>query len=370
MKNGTLIIGGGVIGLSIGWRLLLRGEPVTLLEKGETGREASWAAAGMLAPVGEVHFQEEYNLQLGLESLRLYPQFVEELEAGSGMEVGYRTEGGISISLHADDTAELRHRFEFQQSLELPVRWLSGPEVQELEPVLSPNVVAAVYSPADHQVDNRKLAGALKAAFLKEGGKLHEHTAVEEVILREGSPPLVKAGDREWDFQRVVLAAGSWSGLIPGLAAALRPWVRPVKGQILAIRTEPGTLRHNVRTPDVYMVPREDGRLIVGATVEEMGFNRDLTVGGIFELLRGAWRAIPGLYELPLQETWVGFRPGSRDNAPILGETEIPGLFLATGHYRNGILNTPVTAFHMATAILDGKTPDVLAPFSPRRFTE
>jgi glycine oxidase len=143
-----------------------------------------------------------------------------------------------------------------------------------------------------------------------------------------------------------------------------------VKGQILAIRTEPGTIRHNVRTPDVYMVPREDGRLVVGATVEEMGFNRDLTVGGIFELLRGAWRAIPGLYELPLHETWCGFRPGSRDNAPILGETEIPGLFLATGHYRNGILNTPVTAFHMATAILDGKTPDVLAPFSPRRFTE
>jgi glycine oxidase len=321
----------------------------------------------MLAPISEVNFQEDSNLRLGQESLRLYPEFVAGLEGASGMKVGYRTEGGIAISLHADDTAELRHRFEYQQARDLPVQWLSGEEVQEREPALSHSVVAGVYSPADHQVDNRLLAEALKAAFLAAGGALHEHTPVDSVTLREDGPPSVLAGGREWRFQRLVLAAGAWSGMIPGLEGALRPWVRPVKGQILAI-TAPELLRHNIHTPDVYLAPRLDGRLIVGATVEEMGFNRDLTVGGVLELLRGAWRAVPGLFERAVHEIWCGFRPGSRDNAPILGETEIPGFFIATGHFRNGILNTPVTATYMAEAILEGTTPEMLAPFSPRRF--
>lgn len=369
MEKGTLIIGGGVIGLSIGWRLRARGEPVTLLERGETGREASWAAAGMLAPVSEVHFQEDVNLRLGQESLRLYPEFVAELEAFTGKEVGYRREGGISVSLHADDTAELRHHFEYQQALDLPVEWLSATEVQNLAPALSHNVVAAVYSPADHQVDNRKLVTVLRCAFVQAGGILHEQTPVEEVRLLEDGPPAVRAGGREWRSEKLLLAAGSWSGMIPGLDGALRPWVRPVKGQILAVRAAPDLIRHNIRTPDVYIAPRADGRLVVGATVEEMGYNADLTVGGVFELLRGAWRAIPGVYEMPIHEIWCGFRPGSRDNAPILGETEIPGFFIATGHYRNGILNTPVTAKYMSELILAGTMPEILAPFSPARFS-
>ena len=368
LDRGTLIVGGGLIGLSIGWKLAQQGEPVTLLERGETGREASWAGAGMLAPVGEVHFQEDANLALGRESLRLYPEFVAELEAATGRSVGYRQEGGLKVSLHADDTAELRHLFEYQQKLALPVRWLNGREAQQLEPALSHNVVAAVYSPDDHQVDNRLLVDALKAAFLQAGGTLHEHTPVDEVRLLEDGPPAVLAAGRQWRHERLVLAAGSWAGTIPGLDGALRPWVRPVKGQILAIRAPADLLRHNVRTPDVYIVPRVDGRLVVGATVEEMGYNRDLTVGGVFELLRGAWRAIPGVYEMPIDEIWCGFRPGSRDNAPILGETEIPGFWIAAGHYRNGILNTPVTAHYLSQAILGAPLPEFLAPFSPRRF--
>ncbi|HKI99054.1 MAG TPA: FAD-dependent oxidoreductase, partial [bacterium] len=195
-------------------------------------------------------------------------------------------------------------------------------------------------------------------------------TPVDEVRLLDEGPPAVVAGGREWRHERLLLAAGSWSGLIPGLDGALRPWVRPVKGQILAIRAPADLIRHNIRTPDVYIVPRVDGRLVVGATVEEMGYNRDLTVGGVFELLRGAWRALPGVYEMPIEEIWCGFRPGSRDNAPILGETEIPGFFIATGHYRNGILNTPVTAHYMSEAILGGELPEFMAPFSPRRFSK
>jgi glycine oxidase len=221
----------------------------------------------------------------------------------------------------------------------------------------------------DHQVDNRRLVPALKAAFLKAGGTLREHCPVERVHLEPGGPfALELGGAGTQEARRLVLAAGSWSGLIPGLSEALRPLVRPVKGQMLCIQAAPDLLRHVVRTPDCYIVPRGDGRLIVGATVEEMGFDKQLTVGGCFELLRGAWRAIPGVYELPVAELWAGLRPGSRDNAPLLGETEIPGFFLATGHYRNGILNTPVTALWMSELILGAQPTPFQQRFSPRRF--
>ena len=368
MKADILIIGGGVIGLSLGWKLLQGGRSVTLLERGETGRESSWAAAGMLAPVGELHFQEENILRLGQESMALYPEFVRELEAFTGLGVGYRTQGSLAISLHADDTAELRHRFQHQQEFGLPVQWMTGTEVQRLEPALSPNVVAGVLARQDHSVDNRRFGRALREAFLKAGGMLLEKTPVEELSLREGAPPLVRTQDQSWDSEVVVLSAGAWSGLIPGIEGALRPLVRPVKGQILTIQGTPGLITHTLRTPDVYMVPREDGRILIGATVEEMGFNRESTVGGVYELLRGAWRAIPGLHETALLETGVGFRPGSRDNAPLLGATGIPGFYLATGHYRNGILHTPVTATYLSRLILRQAIPEFFLDYSPARF--
>jgi glycine oxidase len=358
-----------VIGLAIGWRLLQRGEPVTLLERGETGREASHAAAGMLSVANEVHFQEDLNLLLRQESMRLYPEFVSELEGFAGQSVDYRTHGAIAISLHADETAELRNLYEYQLERNLPVRWMSGEEVREREPRLAGFVVAGVLCPMDHQVDNRRLAAALRAAFLKAGGALHEHCPVTRVSLGEGGPPSVETGEREWRSRRVVLAAGAWSGLIPGLEPWLRPLVRPVKGQILALRMPDSSfLTHMVKSPDVYIAPKSDGRLVVGATVEEMGFNRDLTAGAMYELLKGAWRAIPSVYELPVQEMWCGLRPGSRDNAPLLGDTDAPGFFVATGHYRNGIINAPITAKYMSELILDGKRPELLQRLSPRRF--
>ena len=366
--KGTLIIGGGVIGLGIAWRLAQAGEPVLLLDKGEAGHEASWAAAGMLAPISEIHFQEDQNLQLGLESLERYPAFVHDLEAAAGMPVGYRKEGGLAISLQADETAELKHLFEYQQNLALDVEWLGGDEVQRRVPALSHNVVAGVYCPVEHQVDNRLLGQALKKALVAAGGELREHTPVEAVHLREDGPPEVVAGGQTLRREKLLLAAGAWSGMLPGLDGALRPWVRPVKGQMLSIQAPPGMLAPNLRTPDIYIAPRADGRLIVGATVEEMGFDTSQTVGGVYELLRGVWRAIPGAYEMPLLESWCGFRPGSRDNAPILGETEIPGFYIATGHYRNGILNTPVTAHHMSRLLLGEPLPDYMGHFSPGRF--
>jgi glycine oxidase len=283
--------------------------------------------------------------------------------------VDYRTEGAIAISLHADETAELRNLYEYQLEKKLPVRWMSGAEVRELEPRLAGFVVAGVMCPMDHQVDNRRLVAALKTAFLKAGGTLREGCEVSRVILAEDRPPEALAEGKAWRGERLVLAAGSWSGLIPGLESWLRPLVRPVKGQILALRMpSPDFLVRMIKSPDVYIAPKSDGRLVIGATVEEMGFNRDLTAGAVYELLKGAWRAIPSVYELPIDEIWCGFRPGSRDNAPILGETDVPGFYVATGHYRNGIINTPVTAKFISELILDGKRPELLMRLSPRRF--
>jgi len=369
MSTGTLIIGGGVVGLGIGWRLAERGEPVTVLERGEAGREASWAAAGLLAPATEVHFQEDRNLALGMESMRMYGEFVAELEAFTGHTVDYQTEGALSIAQTADEAADLKALYDYQRERGLPVRWLSPEAVRELEPGLSSNLTAGVQCDMDHQIDARRLVTALKAAFVKSGGTLHEHMAVTDVRIRGGAFEGVSAGEREFHAGKLVIAAGSWSGLLPGLPADLRPPVRPVKGQIFSVRSPgPGFLRHFIRAPRLYIAPKSDGRIVFGATVEEMGFNRDITAGGMYTLLRAAWEALPGVYELPIDEMWCGFRPGSRDNSPLMGETKVPGVFMATGHYRNGILFAPVTALYMSRLLLEGKVPEPLLPFSPQRF--
>jgi glycine oxidase len=369
MSEGTLIVGGGIVGLGIGWRLAQRGEPVTVLERGEAGKEASSASAGLLAPATEVHYQEDTNLALGLESIGMYGEFVSELEGFTGEAVDYQTEGAIAIAMTADEAADLKDLYEYQRARNLPVRWLSGESVRELEPGISSYATAGIQCEMDHQVDPRRLVQAVKAAFVKSGGTLLEHTAVTD-LRATGGPVTVIAGDKEFRGKRVVVAAGAWSGLLPGLPESIRPPVRPVKGQAFSVRRkDPEFLRHLVRTPRCYMGPKSDGRIIVGATVEEMGFNRDLTAGGFYDLLRAAWEALPGIYELPIHEMWCGFRPGSRDNSPIMGETKIPGVFLATGHYRNGILFAPVTAHYMSKTILEGKTPEALKPFSPLRFS-
>jgi glycine oxidase len=370
MQGGTLIVGGGIVGLGIGWKLALRGEPVTVIERGEAAREATWAAAGMLAPATEVHFQEDRNLELGLESMRLYGQFVADLEGYTGMSVDYQTDGALAVASTADEAADLKDLFDYQQARNLPVRWLSGEAVRELEPGLSSYVTAGVQCGMDHQVDPRLLGAALKAAFVKAGGVLLENTPVTDLRLGDGVLRGVTAGGRDFTPARLVIAAGAWSGLLPGLPERVRPPVRPVKGQLVAVRRpKPSFLQHIIRAPRAYIAPKSDGRIIVGATVEEMGFNRDMTAGGLYDLLRAAWETLPGVYELPIQEMWCGFRPGSRDNAPILGESAIPGVYMATGHYRNGILFAPATAVHMSSLILDGIVPNPLKPFSPLRFS-
>ena len=376
MKNKKiLIIGGGVIGLGIGWQLAKSGASVTIYEQAAAGRAASWAAAGMLAPLAEAHTEEPELLKLGCRSLALYPQWVSELEADAEMSIGYRVEGTLIVGLEPDDTHQLRHLYTSQQDLGLDVEWLTGREARETEPALSPRVTAAIRCESDHQVDNRLMVKALGRAYQKYGGVLCENTTVEKIVIESGGVTGVQTKENLQAADVVILAAGCWSAQIEGLSDVILPPVRPVKGQMLALQMEEGiTLKNVIRTvrarypTSVYLVPRTDGRLIVGATSEEMGFDTRLTAGGVFELLRGAWEAVPGVYELPLLETWTGLRPGSRDNAPILGETPIENLIYATGHYRNGILLTPITAYEISKLILTGKASEAIVQFRLDRF--
>lgn len=380
-EKNIIIIGGGVIGLGIGWQLAKASTSVTIYERALAGRAASWAAAGMLAPLAEAHSEEPELLKLGCQSLARYPQWVRELEADAQMSIGYRVEGTLIVGLEPDDTYQLRHLYTAQQQLGLDVQWLTGREAGEMEPALSPRVTTAIHCASDHQVDNRLMVNALQRAYHAYGGVLRENSTVERISLKNG---VVTGVHTQTGFQAadiVVLSAGCWSAQIEGVPDAIRPPVRPVKGQMLALQMETGiSIKTVIRTlrarypMSVYLVPRSDGRLIVGATSEEMGFDTRLTAGGVFELLRGAWEAVPGVYELPILETWAGLRPGSRDNAPILGaihgNLSVENLILATGHYRNGILLTPITAYEIAKLILTGQPSETIAPFQLDRFLQ
>jgi glycine oxidase len=367
------VVGGGVIGLGIGWRLAAAGCRVDIFERGEAGRGASHAAAGMLAAGVEVEPGEEGMLPLNRRSQALWPEFAAELKDLTGVDVELRTDGTMVIALTGDDVGRLRFQFDLQQRLGLPHEWLSGTEARRREPCLHPGTAAAIFASGDHQVENRKLVQALRIAFERVGGHLHEHAEVREIRIENGQATGLKSGPdgRSHDADVVILAAGAWSRGIAGLPDAVRPPVRPVKGQMAALRMDPREplLRHVLWTPGVYLIPRRDGRLLIGATVEECGFDDRLTAGGVMSLLEGAWRALPGVEELPIDELWVGFRPGSRDDAPILGPCALEGLVLATGHHRNGILQTPVTADGVAHLVLTGEIPDIIRPFGIDRFT-
>ncbi|HVA14585.1 MAG TPA: glycine oxidase ThiO [Stellaceae bacterium] len=371
-KPKTAIIGGGVIGLSIGWRLAQAGCAVEIFERGEAGKGASWAAAGMLAAGVETEPGEIALHALNYASQAAWPAFAAELEAASGQSVELRSDGTLMVALNRDDAAQLRYTYDFQRAHGIALEWLSGAQARQKEAHLHPNLAAAVFCVGDHQVENRKLVRALRAAFLAAGGRLREHTAVTSIDTQAGRATGVVVGETRIAADVVVLAAGAWSGEIAGLPAAARPAVRPIKGQMLALRMDPAAplLRHVVWTPRVYLVPRADGRLIVGATSEERGFDTNLTAGGIYSLLEGAWRALPSVEELPIDEMWVGFRPGSRDDAPLLGPGAVAGLVYATGHHRNGILLTPVTADTVARYILDGEVAEAIRPFAPTRFVK
>jgi glycine oxidase len=367
----VVIVGAGIMGLGIAWRLGQRGATVTLFDSGTAGGGASHAAAGMLAICAEAEPGEEALATLGRTSQAMWPQFAAELEELTGQAVDLRREGTLVVALTADDQARICHHLEFQKRLDLPVEWISSAETRRREPHLAARLAGAVASPEDHQVDNRKVVAALRTAALATGATIHEHCGVERILIADDRATGVKLRDgTKVAADVVVLAAGAWSRGVEGLPAALRPPVRPVKGQLIALRMDPRAplITHVVRAPNVYMVPRLDGRLILGATSEEKGFDETLTAGGMLALLEAAWRLVPAIEELPIDEMWVGHRPGSRDDAPILGPAPLDGLVYATGHSRNGILLTPVTVDAIARLVLDGTVDPAIRPFGVDRF--
>ncbi|MER6340925.1 glycine oxidase ThiO [Streptomyces tendae] len=373
----VLVVGGGIIGLVTAWRAARRGL-VTALVDPEPGGGAAQVAAGMLAAVTELHYGEETLLALNLASARRYPEFAAELTELTGHDLGYRRCGTLAVALDADDRAHLRELHALQQRSGLESEWLSGRECRRLEPMLAPGVRGGLRVDGDHQIDPRRLAHALLAACEREGVVLHRVWAERLTVGRgERATGVVTADGTALEAGQVVLAGGSLSGRLTGVPEAVLPPVRPVKGQVLRLampRTGVGapllnrTVRAVVRGNHVYLVPRESGELVVGATSEELGWDTTVTAGGVYELLRDAHELVPGITELPLTETRAGLRPGSPDNAPLLGRTDLDGLLLATGHYRNGVLLTPVTGDVMADVLTGGEPPEEARPFSPRRF--
>jgi glycine oxidase len=362
------VVGAGVIGLSIAWRLASRGLSVAVFERATAGAGASLAATGMLAAAAEHEPGCLDLLALALESQQQWPQFRAALEAQSGRDIDFRESGTLVVALGRDEVERLRFRHDLHKRCGLATRWLGATEVRAMEPALRPSVAAGLFCADDHQVDPRLVMAALRAAYLAAGGHLFEHCAATSLDLEGGRVAGLVTARGRCRAPAVVLTAGAWTGEV--LPPSLPVPVRPLKGQALSVRTSPdtGTLTHIVWTEQIHMAPKGDGRLIVGATVEERGFDDTITAGGLYALLEGARRAFPAIEEMPIEAVWTGFRPSSIDDAPILGGTSIPGLALATGHHRNGYLLAPATAFAMEALITDGALPAVARPFGLDRF--
>jgi glycine oxidase len=388
----VLVVGGGVIGLSVAWRAAQRGMSVTLLERDTIGGGTSRVAAGMLAPVAEAEFGDAGRrlLELGLRSADMWPAFAQELQAASAQQVGLLRTGTLLLARDADEARELERQIAFRDSLGLATNRLRASQAREREPALAPTVRLALEAPDDHSVDPRLVLAALRAACRSAGVRLREHAPVAEVESdaagervtgvclgepsrqerAEGGEERAPRGAESIAAERVVIASGAWSAQIDG--AGERVAVRPVRGQLLRLRDPagPGLLSSVVRFAGGYLVPRADGRYVLGATVEERGFDVQPDAGGVYELLRAAQEVVPGVRELKIEELCVGLRPGTPDNAPAIGAGALRGLTWATGHHRNGILLAPLTAQLVCRALAGEQQGDdaAMAACDPRRF--
>ena len=359
------------MGLGVAWRLARAGRKVVVLERNAIGSGASRAAAGMLAPIAELEFHETELQRFALESQRRWPRFVEEVEADAKIRVEFETTGTLLVAWDRDEAEALERHYRYQRELGFEVAWLSGRGVRKVEPMLSPRIVAGIHCPEDVQVSNRRLVEALGLAARARGAEVREGVEVSRVDLADGRAcGVVLADGSRIAADDVVVAAGAWSRVL-GVEGKLNLPVRPVKGQMMGLQMDPRypLVRHVIRRQGIYLVPKSDGTLVVGATVEEMGFDGRITAFGLRTLLEGAWEILPGIDELPVKETWTGFRPASRDNAPLLGRTAIPGLSVITGNFRNGIQQSPLSIDSAAASILGQPVPDEALPFEPMRFT-
>jgi len=379
MRPDVVVVGGGAIGLASAWRLAQRGAAVTVVDP-EPGAGASGVAAGMLAPITEARMGEEALLRLNLASWSRWPSFAAEVEEAAAAAIGYRADGTLVAALDADDRMALDELAARHRAMGLDVTPLRGREVRRLEPGLAPGVRAGFLAAGERSVDPPALVEALRRAATVAGVGF-----VAAAVERIATPPtggrvtgvvLAGAPPRQVDAPMVVLAAGCRSGGIAGLSESARPPVRPVKGEILTLRQPPGPplVTHTVRGLahgfTVYLVPRADGRLIVGATVQERGWDTRVTAGGAYELMRDALALVPGLDDAEVLAVRAGLRPGTPDDLPLIGPSAMDGLMVATGHYRNGILLTPITAEAVAAAVAGEPLPPEVDACDPRRFEE
>ena len=377
MSADVVVVGGGAIGMASAWRLAQRGAAVTVVDP-DPGGGASGVAAGMLAPVTEARMGEEAQLRLNLASWSRWPGFAAEVEGVAGAPIGYRVEGTLVAALDADDRVALDELAARHRAMGLDVTPLRGREVRRLEPGLAPGVRAGFLAAGERSVDPPALVEALRRAATAAGvGFVAAGVERIATAARGGRVTGVVMADavpRRIDAATVVLAAGCRSAGIAGLPDAARPPVRPVKGEILTLRQPPGaplvthTVRGLVRGFTVYLVPRDDGRLIVGATVQERGWDTRVTAGGAYELLRDALVLVPGLDDAELMSVRAGLRPGTPDDLPLIGPSSVEGLVVATGHYRNGILLTPITAEAVVAAVVGEPLPPEVGACDPRRF--
>lgn len=367
----VVVVGGGVIGWTVAWRLARAAEDVTVLDPAP-GRGASWTAAGMLAPVSEANLGEEALLDLNRRAVHRWPAFAEELTDASGHAIDLRTTGTVVAALDADDHRELDEVADRLVALGLEVEHLRRRELRRRVPALSPGTRGGLDVLSDHAVDNRQVVEALQVAADRSGV---DHVPARATAVegdRAGVTGVRLADGRRLPADVAVVAAGSRSGHLQLPVAA--PPVRPVKGQLLRLQDDPAApllgrvVRGRARGRVVYLVPRTHGEVVVGATVEERGDDTEVTAGGVLDLLLAATDLVPGVRELPVVETRAGLRPGTPDNAPLLGPTDVPGLVLATGHFRQGILQAPVTGDAIASLVADGTMPDGFDAFAPGRF--
>ncbi|CAN5854364.1 glycine oxidase ThiO [soil metagenome] len=365
----VVVAGGGLIGLAVAWRAAQRGLSVTVVDEAP-GTGASYAAAGMLAPVSEAAYEEEPLLALCRASLERYPAFVSEVAAASGTKVTLRTAGTVLVGFDENDMCALDELHRFQRELGLDAERLTAREVRRREPSLTPRLRGGLHVVGDHSVDPRQLHAALLRAAESVGVQVVRARIVAVCIDQGRATGLRLADGRRLSARAVVLALGARSASLPGVPALP---VRPVKGQILRLRDAhgllDGTVRALVRGRQVYLVPYAEGGLVLGATVEEKGFDATVTAGAVHGLLRDAIEVVPGVSELELVETLARWRPGTPDNAPLLGRSALPSLVLAVGHYRNGVLLAPVTGDAVATLLTDGSLPEEAAPFTVDRFS-
>ena len=368
-SHDAIIIGAGLIGSAIAFRLEQEGLQVAVLEKNAPGREASWAGAGMLSPAPDSPASIPL-VPFGRASLSLYPQFVAEIEEISGKRAGYRDDGTIELLFSADAGRELSTLIALHHALGLPTEPLPLDEATKLEPAMAQRAQAAAYFPYEACVDNRALVEALLAATMTAGVKFFPDTPVREILIEHNRCTGVRTENgTTFAAQNVVLAAGAFSGLLKGIAPPVA--TRPIRGQMVALKYHGKPIRHVIRCERGYIVPRDSAepqRLVTGSTLEDAGFDKQITAGGIEKILFTAQELVPTLAKAEIVETWSGLRPDTPDHLPLLGPAGVDGLTIATGHYRNGILLTPITAKLVREWIVEKRVSMDWEIFDPLRF--